>query len=330
MIGLITTFDARVLHLLDEFVKHYKLVGVQKFSISLHVPPDTGSSRREHYIEVASAVLALHGLALDAIYSEQYDTFSLREFQESIRRGLENDCRWIVWADADEFHELTDLSSLLQQLEQSAIKAAGGRLIDRVAKASCDVRGSLWERYAIGCNLTERVLHGNSCKIVIADSRHGVSPGHHFLSDESGDARYDVPVSYSVPIHHFKWDQTVTARLSERTSRTWQERFSWWTESQNALDWLKQSSQSRLKGLQIYDFDDIGAGAGPFSGNPRYDGGPYWSSEVSDANFDLLLAQRADVRTLLLQVKDAEAMRVGWYEPELNRLRDEIKRLAGC
>lgn len=296
MIGLITTFDSRSLELLPEFVQHYKQAKVDLFFISVHIKPGTPNEQRDDIIARVNEILSNFGERLYDIFDDDYDSFRLRRFQENIRQKIENDVDWVVWADADELHEYQSaLTDVVRKLDATGFRALGGRLVDRLPRDGKPMGESLWARFPLGSNLTEKILGGWVQKIALARSRLSVSVGHHYVAKQDGEIDLSLPVIYSVPVHHFKWDNKVVDRLRDRLEDDWKKRCFWWTESERAIQWVRGDGSIPLDGLSVYDFQDdlYPDNAGPFSKNINYNGGPYWVPLLDRQHYALDHERRA-------------------------------------
>lgn len=289
MTCLITTFDIRSLWLIPEFVSHYRNYGVKNFILTVHINPEMPISDRVRWLDIAESLMHESKTSLHSVFLSNYNSELLRQFQDEIRREISSKTDWVVWADADEFHEFPcALSELIKKLDFISSPALGGRLVDRLPRFPGKLStGNIWQRFPLGTNLTEEVLQGWVRKIVLARSVLPTFRGHHFLADEQGNIRDDIDVNYTTPIHHFKWDDTVLERLKERTSEIWKASIPWWTESERAIEWLEVGGYNvEDSNLHITDFeDDLRGLAGPCSVNPRYCGGPYWDVELSRTQY---------------------------------------------
>jgi len=277
LIAIITTFDAGTTWLSENFIKHYKNCGVERFYISYHLP-DSISVENSGIVEF-NRFLESHGLSLFSVYRDEFDAISHRAHLDRVHQAAAGECEWIVWADSDELHEFgAALPEVISALQQRGLQALGGQFIDRISRDGAmpapDPNLSAWRQFPIGSNLTRSVVGGWTGKIVLAHRGERLRVGNHTLLDEFGYAKYPAGLEYSVPIHHFKWTSHVIGRLETRVGARWRENFSWWTESARALAWLN-SGHAESGGpvaLERFDYADDIQGEGPFSGNPAYDG----------------------------------------------------------
>jgi len=284
MVSLITLLGLDHIHLLEEFIIHYKKLGVDKFCICIHVSPNLEAVARNESLQTAADILKSHGLNLFAVYYGDFFEDLVTEFKDQIRRSLDEEDEWIVWCDVDELQEhKKSIPEVINDLKDKNSYALGGVMFDRVrrthsAKISND--RSVWENYPVGANITQYIIGSIVQKTVIAHKYIKLGHGNHFIDSDEKGLMTGTPVDYIVPIHHFKWDDSASDRLRLRLTDVQKARHAWWWQFARALDWIAQDSFLGLAGLESYDFADDTSelGAGPFSKNPAYTGGPYWSS----------------------------------------------------
>lgn len=271
-IALISSFGPDHLHLVSPFIEHYRLFGVNAFFLNVHFDSRFPQESHAGFIEKAAAILARHGVSVHSSYAVPFDAMAIRRHHEAIQCEIASQFRWIVWADIDEFHEFPCLlPDLVERLETNECSYVKGRFIDRMARRGLpdfSLDQSPWQQFPIGTNITRAVLGGVCDKVMLGRSDISVIPGHHDISPDVVAKAY--PGVYAV--HHFKWDQSVVARLKLRLEKDWRDRCTWWVQSARALEWLSRGCAADLEGIQRYDFQDdhFENGGGPFSGNVRY------------------------------------------------------------
>ena len=270
MISLITTFDPQRLPLLPWFVGHYRACGVEAFYINLHFDSGYGADERAHFEQRANVILGALDLRLHSTFSCPYDSRDNRRRQDEIQSEIAASSPWIVWADSDEFHEFPDdLAALAAHMDRHSIDYIAGRFVDRMARDGFPAMReqlSPWRQFPLGTDVTQSVLGAWVNKIVFTRAQASLGPGNHTIRSAVAPRR----LSGVYPVHHFKWDATVVARLGRRLEEDWRQRCPWWPESRRALEWIE--SGGKLAGLACYDFeDDLHPGeGGPLSGNMRY------------------------------------------------------------
>ena len=279
MIGIIATCDVRRIGLISHFVEHYRYLGVEAFHLSLHVSPGTSPGAARRQIAEAECELAVFGLQLEAVLREPFDAAALRRHHDAVQARVAGRYDALVWADIDELHELPrSLASFVDRMRSSGWSALRGQFVDRVSRsgklAPILPATSIWSQFPIGTNLTGQVLKGSVDKVVLAQPCLRISPGNHGPAPGQNVRWWPT----TVPVHHFKWDITVLSRLSERLTDDCKRRCYWWTQSDEAISWIKAGGgRIDLGQLLTYDFEDDGIGsAGPYGANPRYSGGLYW------------------------------------------------------
>ena len=289
MISLITIVGIDHLHLLDEFIDHYKKLSINKFCICVHIAPGLDKSERSISLLRTDNILQKHGIDLHAVYYGEFYEDLIAQFKDQIRCSLDLEDDWIVWCDADELQEYSaSIQEVISELTRKNSYALGGVMFDRVRRSSSAIMSSdasLWQRYPVGVNITQFLIGAVVQKIVIAHRNVKMGLGNHFVENYEEGLTGGRPVDYTVPIHHFKWDDAASDRLRLRLTDEQKARHTWWWQFARTLDWLAQDSFAKdnlleLVGLDCYDFaDDISElGAGPFSRNLAYTGGPYWTS----------------------------------------------------
>ena len=279
MIRLIATCEPARLGWLHQFVAHYRHQGVQYFQLSLHLEPGTPAT------EVASARARAASIAEEVNLPpfreihEPFDAMALRRHHDHIQNSECATEDWLVWADIDEFHIFGgNLAELTEGWDRAGCNAAGGVFIDRVAREgllpSFNPMRTIWSQYPLGCNLTAKVVRGMTKKVVIARANVRMRHANHnpLRHQRMSWAMMDVP------IHHFKWDSGVLARLSQRIDNDWKVRCAWWTQSENILNAITaRSGRLPLDLVDTLDFEDdlLPESHTPYESNSRYGRSPF-------------------------------------------------------
>jgi hypothetical protein len=283
MIAVFSTFDPAALGLAPAFCGHYRALGADQIRVILQLEPTTTPEQRARETERAEDVLGRAGARLENVLVAAFDAITLRRNHNWRQNLLPKRFEWIVWADSDELQEHPGgLQATAEALQREGRDARIGRLVDRFARNGrlphLGEGASLWEAFPLGADFTGRVLGARTDKVVMARRETRIGVGNHRLRGRPPPA----PGEPVIPVHHFKWDASVTERLRRRLDPDWKARCRWWTVSATALDRIaERAGRVPLDGLDVTDFaDDLpGLGAGPLSGNPAYTGGPYWGAD---------------------------------------------------
>ena len=281
MIAVISTFDPAALALADAFCRHYRALGADQIRIVLQLEPSLSEAARARETQRAEEMLGKAGARLENVLVAPFDAITLRRNHNWRQNLLPKRFEWIVWADSDELQEHPGgLAATAEALAREGRDARLGRMYDRFAREGrlpCldDCAGSLWEAFPLGADFSGTVMGARTDKVAMARRETRIGVGNHQVR---GRGPPD-PAEPVIPVHHFKWDASVTERLARRLDPGWKARCPWWTESATALDRIARGSGAvPLDGLTVIDFadDQPGRGAGPLSGNAAYTGGPYW------------------------------------------------------
>jgi hypothetical protein len=195
--------------LLSHLVDHYRALGVESFQLIRHAESTDEPAYEEiaHYARMAGIPLHhthigpwsdnLHGQLMTAAMNEHPDD-------------------WYILADLDEFHVYDrPLSELVALCEREGSRYVCGCFVDRVGPAGALVKVGpepLWPQFPLGGAVTSRLVPAPSLKIGLAVGRLGTGGGHHGVPGQYGLPR---ETSY-IQVHHFKWTDSVVARLRRR------------------------------------------------------------------------------------------------------------------
>ncbi len=197
--------------LVRQFVAHYRNLGIRSWWIFLNFEvPD------EHHASAIRDVLASVGLLAmpwPGIYCE---VEALVRRQELVDRQCQSGGDWIVDVDVDEFVRFpAPVAAYLAQAEARGVDWIPGAFVDRVAeqgRLKTIEAAPLARQFPLGCHFTRDVLKAPDRKVVAAKSRVGILPGHHGVMGNhvSGDE--------VLAVDHYKWDDSVAARMAARVA----------------------------------------------------------------------------------------------------------------
>jgi hypothetical protein len=253
---------------LEAFLQHYKSLGVDQFWMTIHSPAsdaeDDGGQLSTELSKYA-ADQTIHFSTLTGVF----DAMLVRKHHDTLQADAFIPSDWVLWADVDEFQIYPDdLRCTLARADRMGAMHISGELVDRVARngilAPLDPHQSIWEQFPVGCALTLQVLKGYSHKVVAAKGAVRLTPGNHEVLPGLGPTRWAPELA---AIHHFKWDETVVARLSSRLEPAWKAKCSWWPESERFLNFIHDRRELDLSSLLTFDFG---------KGNHRIDDAAAW------------------------------------------------------
>ncbi|MFD3587356.1 hypothetical protein [Streptomyces sp. NPDC058683] len=196
--------------LLDAAVTHYRDLGVECFHIARHI-----ESFDDPEFKRSQDVVARHGFSFAAVHQGPWDEDLNAYLIRAQMRRYPDD--WWVVADLDEFHvydrPLTDVITVCETGGYDYVK---GALLDRVAAdgslPALQPDGSVWAQYPLAGLLTLRVPGAGSSKVTLARGNVQLHLGQHGALNGR-----QLPAEQAFPqVHHFKWTDSVLARLIQR------------------------------------------------------------------------------------------------------------------
>jgi hypothetical protein len=199
--------------LLDASITHYRDLGVESFHIVRHI-----DSFDDPEFQRSQDVVARHGLSFAAVHQGPWDQDLNGYLIEAQMRRHPKD--WWVVADLDEFHVYDrPLTDIIAACEAGGYDYVKGALLDRMAADGSlpaqNPTTSIWAQYPLAGLLTLRVVGGGSSKVTVARGDVQLHLGLHGAR-EGSPARL-LPAEEAFPqVHHFKWTDSVLARLIQR------------------------------------------------------------------------------------------------------------------
>lgn len=196
--------------LLDSAITHYRSLGVESFHIARHI-----ESFDDPDFQRSQDVVARHGISFAAVHQGPWDE-DLNGYLiwAQMRR---HPADWWVIADLDEFHVYErPLTDVIAACEAGGYDHVKGALLDRVAAdgslAALEPNVSIWAQYPLAGFVTLRLPGGGSSKVTLARGDVRLHLGQH-----GAVAGRPMPAAEAFPqVHHFKWDDSVLARLVQR------------------------------------------------------------------------------------------------------------------
>ncbi|MFF3991591.1 glycosyltransferase family 2 protein [Streptomyces sp. NPDC001797] len=196
--------------LLDAAITHYRTLGVESFHIARHI-----ESFDDPDFQRSQDVVARHGITFTAVHQGPWDEDLNGYLIRAQMRRHPND--WWVVADLDEFHVYDrPLADVIAACEAGGYDYVKGALLDRVAAdgslTALKPNQSIWVQYPLAGLVTLRLPGAGSSKVTLARGDVRLHLGQH--GAETGRL---MPAEKAFPqVHHFKWNDSVLARLVQR------------------------------------------------------------------------------------------------------------------
>jgi hypothetical protein len=233
---------------LPQFLRHYRLAGVDDFIITLHVDLKLPAIKKVRSFRRFQRILNSHKINRGWLLDCLYDSEAVRKHHDRLQLRICQPKDWIVWADIDEFHEyprsLTNLVSLCKRNRNNVI---GGVFVDRVTESGemtqFDPRRSIWQQYPLDCHLTRDVLGAWTTKVVCSRADVLITHGNHLVRRNQSASWFGARIN----IHHFKWDSSVRTRLQARLRDDWKARCPWWNETERFFHFIKATGRLNLR-----------------------------------------------------------------------------------
>jgi hypothetical protein len=221
-------------------LEHYRAMGVESFFVTIHL-----QALDKIYVARVREMAASCGVAIESVILEQDLARAKRLTQERIMRSRPDD--WFLPIDADEFHIYpAGLFPTLADCEARGHTHVCGAMVDRVSAdgslTSLRPRESIWTQYPLGGFITHPMLGGDPRKVVAVKGRVPIGVGQHIAFGGSG-----CPVErHAVPVHHFKWVDTVMPMLEKRCRDYKRLDKPWWVESERGINYFAQHGRIDL------------------------------------------------------------------------------------
>jgi len=255
-----TSFDVFLFSIIGCDEPPTLLVSQLEYYFSLGIRPD-----RTYLVLHSAASLAPHVVHVETIIFEQYPSvryhrwiglFHAKKKLEHLQLGLQavgvKPGDWIVYADADEFHEFqlvqrklyrgdssalynnlpkSNLMALLTLLSRANISAVRGEFVDHFAPSGALERVSheLWpfDQYSVCCHFTRNVVKATPFKIAAwrPDMVNISDGGFHGLHNTDPGTVGKLVLPQGALVHHFKWTHSLTSRTSRRLDAYTKQRF---------------------------------------------------------------------------------------------------------
>ncbi|MDO0914136.1 glycosyltransferase family 2 protein [Streptomyces sp. DT2A-34] len=196
--------------LLAAWVRHYRLLGIERFLIAFHFPEHVPDQQRQE-LQAASREL---GIIPTGTTTGPWHEHTNGELRQALRQQAGPG--WHLLADADEFQQYpAPLDEVIAQAEHAKNGVVGGLMLDRISADGSltgwdPQTGSLDTAYPLGGFLTHQLLRGDPRKIVLAHSSVSVASGSHRAEGHRPANRPPVAV------HHFKWHAGVRQDIERR------------------------------------------------------------------------------------------------------------------
>lgn len=229
-IHLVTVVGSNI-NVLPHMLAHYAGLGVDSMQVNVHL------ERFDDPLFVeAQAVCREYGAEISSVFVGKWLQAVNPFLYEYTRRQKPDD--WFLLADVDEFQVYPeDIRSFLLKMDRRGFDCVDGCLIDRVARDGSLPEvlktKTIWEQFPLAGLLTYTILGANVLKVVAAKGHVKIVSGQHFAVGGKVAPRTEA----FVPVHHFKWQKGVDARLRRRVDLFQQYEVKHWPESQRFLDY---------------------------------------------------------------------------------------------
>lgn len=211
--------------LLDEFIQHYKQLGVEQFHFIIH-----DESNNRCFSQNVLSILNKYNIKAEQIYTGHWNGAICTQLLNSILHKYQND--WFVVADQDEFQIYPNdtLNDMIHKAENKKLDYITGALIDRVSQDGClenfDSKRSIWEQFPLCGFFSFPITRANPYKIALCKGNVILSEGQHgiILPGQQYPQTNDVLVE----VHHFKWNSSQLEKIRKRLDC---EQQGWWINS---------------------------------------------------------------------------------------------------
>lgn len=215
---------------------------------------------------------------------------------------------WVLIGDLDEFAEFDeDINTVTKYCEQNGYDYVHGELVDRISLdgrlAQMDA-SPIWQQFPLSADLTGVICAADKRKVPLIRPFVKLVEGQHQAINGRGCPREEI----MIPVHHFKWDETVIERCHSMLN-------TWIFPGQNVDDWRHQErnrflkfasenfidlNDSRLKPYVVdFHLDTVAAQISKETGFPVLDTRLNWST---------FLQKRAVMNSVEIREKDTDEL----------------------
>lgn len=226
------------LELLPHWLEHYSRLGADE--ILLGVFDDVSGAAAE---TIAQCRRRWNFRQFSQRWNATTEIQQYNQRQTGLRLAGARPRTWIVHTDLDELHQYpAPLPDVAAAAAAKGIDAVIGRLSDRVAAdgslPKITAAPSLWEQFPVECDLTGRILGGETTKVMLSRFSVSVRSGHHQAYHATPGFPIGTKEQYRVA--HFKWHGDVVARMRWSLDRP-NTNLAWKREAGALLDWLEKN-----------------------------------------------------------------------------------------
>ena len=196
--------------LLDTSIAHYRGLGAESFHLARHI-----ESFDDPELQRSQDVMARHGLSFAAVHQGPWDEDLNAYLIRAQMRRHPGD--WWVVADLDEFHVYDrPLADVIADCEAGGYEYVKGALLDRVAAdgslPALKPGESIWAQFPLAGLVSLHVPGAGSSKVTLTRGDVQLHLGQH-----GAITGRLLPAEAAFPqVHHFKWTDSVLARLIYR------------------------------------------------------------------------------------------------------------------
>jgi hypothetical protein len=218
---------------LRHFIEHYLGLGIPgaNFRLTLHCAAE------DENLTWCRDWLRGYGISPFGEFDGPYDCYRFYEMNFQAMAKLPSDA-WIVLVDFDELIFFPRaLPEFIQLIEGEGYDLVMGRLIDRLAPEGRLIpileKTPIWDQFSACHHVTRDILRGDDRKTCLFRNYLTPSLGHHFIREAASAKLFPETLS----VYHFKWDQTLLAKLTKRLDEFDENRakYPWYNELYNLL-----------------------------------------------------------------------------------------------
>lgn len=220
MIHLCTMIGENTL-LLNEFITHYKNLGVDRFHFIVHDP-----SEEQYFTKDVKDILALYHIGVEEVYSGKWNGAICTKLINSVMKKYPEE--WFVIADLDEFQIYPqNLKTIISEQEKKKKDFVTGLLLDRFSQSghltSVKRNLSIWSQFPMCGFFSFPLTRSNPYKITLSKGKLTLSEGQHgviFFNE-----KYPQTNEIIAEVHHFKWNDILLGKIKNRL--TYERRGDW-------------------------------------------------------------------------------------------------------
>ena len=207
-IHMITVVGSYV-KIMPHLLKHYSDLGVNSFHINVHL-----KASNDPVLAAVERITTNANCTINKIVIGPWHESVNQELYQEGRAQYPND--WFVIADQDELHIYPDaLEEIIKYCERHNYDYVEGCFLDRVAADGCFPlvgKAPIWQQFPLAGFISYPLMCAYPRKVVLAKGYVDLVHGQH----AARNGRLCPAAECFAQVHHFKWVETIAARLHER------------------------------------------------------------------------------------------------------------------